>query len=46
MWQGHVSRLTTFEERKRVVETEVPESMKERVISHLRTVKALKEKAK
>lgn len=44
-WQAFISRLPTFEQRRQAVENEVPEPMRERVISHLRTVMAIKNKA-
>jgi len=44
-WQGHICRFKTFEEREKAVEKEVPEHMKARVINHLKTVKALKDRA-
>lgn len=45
MWQAHISRMATYEERKHAVDTEVPEHMKERVIGHLKTVRAVKNRA-
>lgn len=44
MWQAHIARLPTFEERKHAVDNEVPKHMRERVIDHLKTVRALRMK--
>jgi len=40
-WQAHISRLEPFEERKRVLEEEVPPEYQDRVRRHLQTVKAI-----
>ena len=44
MWQGYLTGITDYEERKRIVETEVPEEFRERVITHCKTVLALRKK--
>ena len=44
MWQALLTGVSDYEERKRIVETEVPEEFRERVINHSRTVQALKRK--
>ncbi len=43
-WQAFISRLPTFEQRRQAVENEVPKDLRARVKSHLRTVRALKDK--
>ena len=46
MWQGYLTGIVDYEERKRIVETEVPEEFRERVITHCKTVLALKKRGK
>jgi hypothetical protein len=40
-WQAHIERLPTYERRRDAVAA-LPEYMRERVISHLTTVKQLR----
>jgi len=44
MWQAHIERLEPFEKRRRALETEVPPDMRDRVKSHLQTVRRIKER--
>ena len=40
-WNARIERLPTYAERKAAVE-QAPEHMREQIIAHLRTVRALK----